>query len=186
MEKALQIKLARDVDGATFWGALDEALVPRLKANGAGAEGDAALAALANVFKDRSLKKGFVITLTWVQPSTLKVLWLLHQSFLSKMALLDSFVPCTSVAEYLGVRVSLHYRFSFQSTKVHLSFLLTGQMRLLLVQIAVAESESANLKTESSIESKPLLLALYDVFLGPDAVSPSAKVAVAEGITKLL
>ncbi|KAG0632340.1 hypothetical protein M758_1G320800 [Ceratodon purpureus] len=125
VEKAIQIKLVRDVDGATFWGALDEALVPRLKASdGAGAEGDAALAALGNVFKDRSLKKGFVITLTWVQPSTLK--------------------------------------------------------------IAVAENESASLKTESSIESKSLLFALYDVFLGLDAVSPSAKASVAEGITKLL
>ena len=78
VEKALQIKLARDVDGATFWGALDEALVPRLKASGAGADGDAALAAFGNVFKNRSLKKGFVITLTWVQPSTLKVMCLLH------------------------------------------------------------------------------------------------------------
>lgn len=73
VEKALQIKLARDVDGATFWGALDEALVPRLKASGAGADGDAALAEFGNVFKNRSLQKGCVITLTWVQPSTLKV-----------------------------------------------------------------------------------------------------------------
>lgn len=73
VEKALQIVLARDVDGATFWGALDEALVPRLKAEGAGADGDKALAALGDVFRSRSLKKGFVITLTWVQPTSLKV-----------------------------------------------------------------------------------------------------------------
>lgn len=123
VEKALQIKLARDVDGATFWGALDEALVPRLTASGAGADGDAALAEFGNVFKNRSLQKGYVITLTWVQPSTLR--------------------------------------------------------------IAVAESEAANLKTEASIESKALLSALYDVFLGTSAVSPSAKAAVAEGISKL-
>lgn len=54
-----------------------------------------------------------------------------------------------------------------------------------LPQIAVAESEAANLKTEASIESKALLSALYDVFLGTSAVSPSAKAAVAEGISKL-
>jgi hypothetical protein len=85
------------------------------------------------------------------------------------------------------------FSFSCQSTKVILDFLHPvshGSDALTrcycLVQIAVAESESANLKTELSIESKSLLLALYDVFLGPDAVSPSAKAAVAEGITKLL
>ena len=100
MEKAIQIKLVRDVDGATFWGALDEALVPRLKASdGAGAEGDAALAALGNVFKDRSLKKGFVITLTWVQPSTLKVMCLLHRYFKLNEQLLFSFVRYFSVAQ---------------------------------------------------------------------------------------
>lgn len=92
VEKALQIKLARDVDGATFWGALDEALVPRLKASGAGAEGDAALAAFGNVFKNRSLKKGFVITLTWVKPSTLKGMCLLHQFSLLNVHLLITFV----------------------------------------------------------------------------------------------
>lgn len=65
--------LAREVDGATFWGALDEALVPRLKAASAGADGDAALAAFGKVFQGRSLKQGTVIILTWAQPSSLKV-----------------------------------------------------------------------------------------------------------------
>lgn len=124
VEKALQIVLARDVDGATFWGALDEALVPRLKAGGAGADGDKALAALGDVFRSRSLKKGFVITFTWVQPTSLK--------------------------------------------------------------IALSESPSAPLNNEASIESKALLSALFDVFLGPNAVSPSAKLAVADGIAKLI
>ena len=78
-------------------------------------------------------------------------------------------------------------------TRVHLGFIHlifhgSGTLTICycLVQIAVAENESASLKTESSIESKSLLFALYDVFLGLDAVSPSAKASVAEGITKLL
>jgi hypothetical protein len=78
-EKALEIVLARDVDGATFWGALDEALVPRLKAADNGVHGEAALADFGKVFQGRALKQGTRIILAWVQPSNLKVLFPLHQ-----------------------------------------------------------------------------------------------------------
>lgn len=54
------------------------------------------------------------------------------------------------------------------------------------VQIALSESPSAPLNNEASIESKALLSALFDVFLGPNAVSSSAKLAVADGIAKLI
>ncbi len=78
-EKALEIVLARDVDGATFWGALDEALVPQLKAADNGVHGEAALADFGKVFQGRALKQGTRIILAWVQPSNLKVLFSLHQ-----------------------------------------------------------------------------------------------------------
>ncbi|MCO5579923.1 hypothetical protein L7F22_033790 [Adiantum nelumboides] len=49
MEKAIKIVLVRDVDGATFWAALDEAVAPRLKAANAGAAGQEALDAFGEV-----------------------------------------------------------------------------------------------------------------------------------------
>lgn len=70
VEKAVRIVLARDVEDK-FWGALEEALTPRLKK--AGPAGQQAIASLGSVFKDRSLKDGTTIVFTWVQPSTLKV-----------------------------------------------------------------------------------------------------------------
>ncbi|MCO5596425.1 hypothetical protein L7F22_050488 [Adiantum nelumboides] len=73
MEKAIKIVLVRDVDGATFWAALDEAVAPRLKASNAGVAGQEALDAFGEVFKGRSLKQGTSIYLTWVQPFKLQV-----------------------------------------------------------------------------------------------------------------
>ncbi|CAM6084544.1 unnamed protein product [Calypogeia fissa] len=71
VEKALRIVLARDVDGSQFWGALDEALAPRLKT--AGAAGQEALTKFGNVFKDLALKQGTSVLLTWSQPATMQV-----------------------------------------------------------------------------------------------------------------
>jgi hypothetical protein len=93
--------LARDVDGATFWGALDEALVPRLKAADNGVHGEAALADFGKVFQGRALKQGTRIILAWVQPSNLKVLFSLHQMTLmsDELYLVFSFlVWCMSVS----------------------------------------------------------------------------------------
>ncbi|KAL2607974.1 hypothetical protein R1flu_026547 [Riccia fluitans] len=120
VEKSLRIVLARDIEGGQFWGALDEALTPRLKSAGAGEAGEKALAAFGDVFKKRPLKDRTVIYLTWTQPSTLHV----------------------SVS-------------------------------------AEGASPSA---PDASIESEALLYSLYDVFLGKDSVSPSAKASVAKGI----
>ncbi|CAI0440840.1 unnamed protein product, partial [Linum tenue] len=70
-EKALRIVLVRDVDGKTFWDALDEAISPRIKAP---AEADKpALAKLRATFENRPLNKGTVLFLTWLGPSKMHV-----------------------------------------------------------------------------------------------------------------
>lgn len=120
VEKSLRIVLARDIEGAQFWGALDEALAPRLKAAGAGAAGEQALNSFGDVFKNRPLKEKTVISLTWTQPSTL-----------------------------------------------HISITPEGR------------SPSA---PDASIDSLDLVSSLYDVYLGKDPVSPSAKASVVRGI----
>lgn len=71
MEKSLQIALVRDVDGKTFWDALDEAVSPRVKAP---TDVDKlALSTFRNIFQALSLKKGTLILLTWLEPSQMLV-----------------------------------------------------------------------------------------------------------------
>ncbi|KDP39780.1 hypothetical protein JCGZ_04939 [Jatropha curcas] len=71
LEKSLQIVLVRDVDGKTFWDALDDAISPRIKAPTLVDE--SALSAFRSVFQDRALKKGTFIFLTWLDPSKLLI-----------------------------------------------------------------------------------------------------------------
>lgn len=71
MEKSLQIVLVRDIDGKTFWGALDEAISPRIKAPNSADE--SALATFRSIFQGRPLKKGTLIFLTWLEPSKMLV-----------------------------------------------------------------------------------------------------------------
>ncbi|KAG6547343.1 hypothetical protein Mapa_011280 [Marchantia paleacea] len=120
VEKSLRIVLARDIEGAQFWGALGEALAPRLKAAGAGAAGEQALNSFGDVFKNRALKERTVILLTWTQPSTL--------------------------------------------------------------HISIAPEGGSPSAPDASIESAALLSSLYDVYLGKNPVSPSAKASIAKGI----
>jgi len=61
----------RDVDGKTFWDALDEAVSPRVKAPTP--VDDSALSTFRNIFQGRSLKKGTLILLTWLEPSKMLV-----------------------------------------------------------------------------------------------------------------
>ncbi|KAI4323105.1 hypothetical protein L6164_022737 [Bauhinia variegata] len=70
-EKSLQIILVRDVDGKTFWDALDDAISPRIKAPTA--VDKTALSTFRSVFQDRPLKKGTLIFLTWLDASKLLV-----------------------------------------------------------------------------------------------------------------
>ncbi|KAJ8430651.1 hypothetical protein Cgig2_000642 [Carnegiea gigantea] len=71
LEKSLQIILVRDVDGKTFWDALDEAISPRL--NAPTPVDDSALSTFRSIFQGRSLNKGTLILLTWLEPSKMLV-----------------------------------------------------------------------------------------------------------------
>ncbi|XXG90531.1 hypothetical protein AAC387_Pa12g2273 [Persea americana] len=71
VEKSLQIILVRDVDGKTFWGALDDAISPRIKSPIPVDE--SALSTFRITFQGRPLKQGTVILLTWVEPSKMLV-----------------------------------------------------------------------------------------------------------------
>ncbi|XP_021773933.1 fatty-acid-binding protein 3, chloroplastic-like [Chenopodium quinoa] len=71
LEKSLQIALVRDVDGKTFWDALDEAVSPRIKKPTPVDE--SALSTFRSIFQALSLKKGTLILLTWLEPSKMLV-----------------------------------------------------------------------------------------------------------------
>ncbi|KAM7260591.1 hypothetical protein ACFE04_011264 [Oxalis oulophora] len=71
LEKSLQIVLVRDIDGKTFWDALDEAISPRIKAQTPVDE--SALSTFRGIFEGRSLKKGTIIILTWPDSSKMLV-----------------------------------------------------------------------------------------------------------------
>ncbi|GMN64504.1 hypothetical protein TIFTF001_033577 [Ficus carica] len=71
LEKSLQIVLVRDVDGKTFWDALDDAISPRIKSTTSIDE--AALSTFRSTFRERPLKKGTFIFLTWLDPSKMNV-----------------------------------------------------------------------------------------------------------------
>ncbi|KAF8080033.1 hypothetical protein N665_0980s0017 [Sinapis alba] len=70
-EKSLQIVLVRDVDGKTFWDALDEAISPRIKSPSS--DDKTALSTFQGIFQDRPLNKRSVILLTWINPSKMLV-----------------------------------------------------------------------------------------------------------------
>ncbi|GLU14696.1 hypothetical protein SLE2022_312500 [Rubroshorea leprosula] len=70
-EKSLQIVLVRDVDGKTFWDALDDAISPRIRAPTPVDE--SALSTFRRIFQGRSLNKGTFIFLTWLEPSKMLI-----------------------------------------------------------------------------------------------------------------
>ncbi|KAF3332626.1 fatty-acid-binding protein 3 isoform X1 [Carex littledalei] len=70
-EKSLNIKLVRNVDGKTFWDALNDVITPRIeKLTGTD---KAALLVFRTTFMDRNLKEGTSIFLTWAEPSNLLI-----------------------------------------------------------------------------------------------------------------
>ncbi|KAF9587859.1 hypothetical protein IFM89_006113 [Coptis chinensis] len=71
LEKSLQIILVRDIDGKTFWDALDSAISPRIKAPTPTDE--SALSNFRSIFQGRPLKNGTLIFLTWLEPSKMIV-----------------------------------------------------------------------------------------------------------------
>uniref|UniRef100_A0A5B7BSE0 Chalcone-flavonone isomerase family protein n=1 Tax=Davidia involucrata TaxID=16924 RepID=A0A5B7BSE0_DAVIN len=71
LEKSLHIVLVRDIDGKTFWNALDDAISPRIKTPTPVDE--SALSTVRNIFRGRPLKKGTFIFLTWLGPGKMLV-----------------------------------------------------------------------------------------------------------------
>ncbi|KAM1278795.1 hypothetical protein ACFX2I_030972 [Malus domestica] len=69
--KSLQIVLVRDVDGKTFWDALNDAISPRIKSPTPVDE--SALSTFRSIFQGQPLKKGTFIFLTWPDPSKMLV-----------------------------------------------------------------------------------------------------------------
>lgn len=63
--------LVRDVDGKTFWDALDEAISPRIKSPTA--DDKSALSTFRGVFQGKPLKKETSIFLTWIDPNKMLV-----------------------------------------------------------------------------------------------------------------
>ncbi|XP_028754379.1 uncharacterized protein LOC114713868 [Neltuma alba] len=94
-EKSLQIILVRDVDGKTFWDALDDAISPRIKAPTP--EDAAALSTFRSVFQNRPLKKGTFIFLTWLDTSKL----LVFVSFQGLPSAADATIESANVASAL-------------------------------------------------------------------------------------
>ncbi|KAJ3692331.1 hypothetical protein LUZ60_012681 [Juncus effusus] len=71
LEKSLNIKLVRDVDGKTFWNALNDVISTRVQTLSGNDEN--ALSIFRDTFLNRNLKQGTYIFLTWVSPSKLLV-----------------------------------------------------------------------------------------------------------------
>ncbi|KAH7658360.1 Chalcone isomerase protein [Dioscorea alata] len=71
LQKSLKIVLVRDVDGKTFWNALNDVILPRIKEPSSADE--FALSTFRDTFQKRDLKNGTLILLTWVEPSKMLV-----------------------------------------------------------------------------------------------------------------
>lgn len=71
LAKSLQIVLVRDVDGKTFWDALDDAITPRIKSPTTIDE--SALSTFRSTFEKRALQRGTSIFLTWLNPMKMLV-----------------------------------------------------------------------------------------------------------------
>lgn len=79
----MQIVLVRDLDGKTFWDALDDAISPRIKSPTP--VDKSALSTFRTIFQGRPLKKGTFIFLTLLDPTKMLVsrpLKIIRYSFL--------------------------------------------------------------------------------------------------------
>ncbi|MCD7449014.1 Fatty-acid-binding protein 3, chloroplastic [Datura stramonium] len=95
LEKSLLIVLVRDVDGKTFWDALDEAISPRIKSPTA--DDKSALSTFRGVFQGKPLKKETSIFLTWIDPTKM----LVSLSFDGMPSSVDATIESTNVASAL-------------------------------------------------------------------------------------
>lgn len=95
LEKSLLIVLVRDIDGKTFWDALDEAISPRIKSPTA--DDKSALSTFRGVFQGKPLKKETSIFLTWIDPTKM----LVSLSFDWMPSSVDATIESTNVASAL-------------------------------------------------------------------------------------
>ncbi|KAH0653980.1 hypothetical protein KY289_031658 [Solanum tuberosum] len=95
LEKSLLIVLVRDIDGKTFWDALDEAISPRIKSPTA--DDKSALSTFRGVFQGKPLKKETSIFLTWVDPTKM----LVSLSFDGMPSSVDATIESPNVASAL-------------------------------------------------------------------------------------
>ncbi|XP_049413387.1 fatty-acid-binding protein 3, chloroplastic [Solanum stenotomum] len=95
LEKSLLIVLVRDIDGKTFWDALDEAISPRIKSPTA--DDKSALYTFRGVFQGKPLKKETSIFLTWVDPTKM----LVSLSFDGMPSSVDATIESPNVASAL-------------------------------------------------------------------------------------
>ncbi|CAN4103013.1 unnamed protein product [Withania somnifera] len=95
LEKSLLIMLVRDIDGKTFWDALDEAISPRIKTPTA--DDKSALSTFRGVFQGKPLKKETYIFLTWIDPTKM----LVSLSFDGMPSSIDATIESTNVASAL-------------------------------------------------------------------------------------
>ncbi|KAH0744183.1 hypothetical protein KY290_032176 [Solanum tuberosum] len=95
LEKSLLIVLVRDIDGKTFWDALDEAISPRIKSPTA--DDKSALSTFRAVFQGKPLKKETSIFLTWIDPTKM----LVSLSFDGMPSSVDATIESPNVASAL-------------------------------------------------------------------------------------
>lgn len=107
-EKSLWIVLVRDVDGKTFWDALNEAITPRLKT--LNSIDEAAISTFRNIFQGRDLKKGTNIFLTWPEPSKMLVSLLCNIYFILNIETHTMAVLFLNVCYLVGCRLLSHQK----------------------------------------------------------------------------
>ncbi|KAL3333248.1 hypothetical protein AABB24_033363 [Solanum stoloniferum] len=95
LEKSLLIVLVRDIEGKTFWDALDEAISPRIKSPTA--DDKSALSTFRGVFQGKPLKKETSIFLTWIDPTKM----LVSLSFDGMPSSVDATIESPNVASAL-------------------------------------------------------------------------------------
>ena len=164
--------LVRDVDGKTFWNALNDVISPRIKEQTAVDE--SALSNFRNTFQGRDLKQGTLILLTWIEPSKMLVR---SRSIIRKRYIIMLFLCC-----YM-------WRLLFHLT----SWKLTLWTRVAWVsvwtfwylQVSIS-SDGFPTNVDAEIESVNVTLALFDGFFGVSPVSPTLKISVANGLVAVL
>lgn len=192
LEKSFQIILVRDLDGKTFWDALDDAISPRIKAPTSIDE--SALSTFRSIFQGRPLKKGTFIFLTWLDPSKMLVSLNLTYSILA-MSIYSTrifahlrTIFCSSYISSQHPLLTPHQSIGFiLILEVWCGFCYINWFACMYCDAQVCVSPNGlPVSVDAEIESKNVTLALFDVFFGNAPVSPSLKDSVGNGLSTLL